>query len=119
MSRGKLAEVRVYFDADILGLGKLLCKVRADFTYPGDPGARINRFERPACPITSPATKDSIWIPEVAAKGRLAVTRDRAIQGNLAEIAALRDHGCKMVNLASADAGTTWEQLEVFMTRCS
>ena len=32
------AKVRFYFDADVLGLAKLLVRVRNDMTYPGDPG---------------------------------------------------------------------------------
>lgn len=113
----KPAEVRVYFDADVLGLAKLLCQERADFTYPGDSGGRIKKRERPPCPITSPATKDSEWIPVVAERGWLIITRDRAIQDHRAEIDAVRLHDAKLVNLASSDAGRTWTQLEVFMSR--
>jgi hypothetical protein len=116
-SPAKPATVRVYFDADVLGLAKLLCRERADFTYPGDPGGRIKKRQRPPCPITEPGTTDPVWIPQVAAHGWLIVTRDRAIQDNRAEIDAVRDNGAKMVNLASADARNTWEQLEVFMSR--
>jgi hypothetical protein len=107
----------LYFDADVLGLAKLLCVERADFTYPGDPGGRIKKRERPPCPVTTPAAKDSDWIPIVANRGWLIVTRDRRIQDNRAEIDAVRTYGAKMVNLASPDASTTWAQLEVFMTR--
>lgn len=117
MTPAKPAQVRVYFDADVLGLAKLLCQERADFTYPGDPGARIKKRQRPACPITSPAVKDTVWIPAVAAQGWLIITRDRAIQENRAEIDAVRQHDAKMVNFASADADRTWTQLEVFMSR--
>lgn len=117
MSPAKPATVRVYFDADLLGLAKLLSQQRADFTYPGDPGGRIKKRERPPCVITEAKTLDRIWIPLVAAQGWLIITRDRAIQDNLAEINAVRDHGAKMVNLASADASNTWNQLEVVMTR--
>ena len=113
----KPATVRVYFDADVLGLAKLLCQERADFTYPGDPGARIKRRQRPPCPITAPGTKDPDWIPRVAAQGWLIVTRDRRIQEKLAELNAVRTHGAKMINFAGEDAGSTWAQLEVFMTR--
>jgi hypothetical protein len=113
----KPATIRVYFDADVLGLAKLLAKERADFTYPGDPGGRIKKRQRPPCPITSPATIDPVWIPIVAARGWLIVTRDRAIQDNRAEINAVRGHGAKMVNLASSDADRTWTQLEVLMSR--
>ena len=117
MSRTKPSTVRFYFDADVLGLAKLLCQERADFTYPGDPGGRIKKRERSACPITTAAVKDPDWIPIVAAQGWVIVTRDRQIQNNKAEIEAVRIHEAKMVNFSSADAGTTWAQLEVFMTR--
>lgn len=117
MTPAKPAIVRFYFDADVLGLAKLLCQVRADFTYPGDPGARIKKRDRPACPVTTPNTKDPDWIPIVAAKGWLIITRDRHIQEHRAEIEAVQTHGAKMLNLASEDAGTPWNQLEVFMGR--
>lgn len=117
MTSAKPAAVRVYFDADVLGLAKLLCQERADFTYPGDLGGRIKKRERPPCPIVSPSVKDPVWIPAVAARGWLIITRDRAIQDNRAEINAVRQHSAKMVNLASADADRTWTQLEVFMRR--
>jgi PIN like domain len=109
--------VRIYFDADVLGLAKLLCRERADFAYPGDLGGRIKKRQRPACPISSPATKDTDWIPRVAAEGWLIITRDRHIQENRAEINAVRQHRAKMLNLASEDAGSTWGQLEIFMAR--
>ena len=104
-------------DADLLGLAKVLCAIRSDFTYPGDPGAIIKRRERPPCIITSPAAKDPAWIPRVSAEGWLIVTRDRHIQQRISEINAVRDYGAKMVNLASDDAHDPWGQLEVFMTR--
>ena len=53
----------------------------------------------------------------MAAEGWLIITRDRHIQEKLAEINAVRTHGAKMVNFASEDAGSTWGQLEVFMSR--
>jgi PIN like domain len=113
----KPADVRIYCDADVLGLARLVCRERADCTYPGDVGGRIKKRMRPPCPITSPDTKDRDWIPQAAARGWLIITRDRAIQTKLAEINAVREHGAKMVNLASPDADRTWTQLEVFMTR--
>lgn len=111
------AQVRFYIDADLLGLAKILCAIRSDFTYPGDPGAVIKRRERPPCVIASPAAKDPSWISRVAAEGWLIVTRDRHIQQRLGEINAVREHGAKMINLASDDARDAWGQLEVFMSR--
>jgi hypothetical protein len=117
VSRAKPATVRLYFDADLLGLANLLCRERSDFTYPGDPGGRIKKRERPPCPIKTPAAPDSEWIPTVAKLGWLIITRDRHIQDNRAEIETVRIYGAKVVNLASEDASTTWTQLEVFMTQ--
>lgn len=115
MTDARPATVRFYFDADVLGVAKLVAGLRYDVTYPGDPGATIHRRIRPACPITTPAVKDEIWIPEVARRGWLIVTRDRHIQDHPAEIAAVRDNGAKMVALSAADAGSVWNQLEVVM----
>ena len=111
------AQVRFYVDADVLGLGKLLAGLREDVTYPGDKGALIHRRQRPPCPIADPATQDTNWIPEVARRGWLIVTRDSRIAENRNEIAAVREHSAKMVALNQQDARTKWGQLEVFMTQ--
>lgn len=108
---------RFYLDADVLGLAKLVAQERADCAYPGEPGGRIKKWLRPPCIITSPATKDPVWIPAVAAQDWLVITRDKEIQGNRAEIGAVRNNGAKVVKLASQDAKNTWAQLEVLMTR--
>jgi hypothetical protein len=38
----RAAQVRIYVDADIIGLGKIIASLRNDVTYPGDPGAVIH-----------------------------------------------------------------------------
>jgi hypothetical protein len=48
------AQVRVYVDADLLGLGKLLAGLRDDVTYRGDPGAVIHKRQRAPCPSRAP-----------------------------------------------------------------
>lgn len=111
------AQVRIYIDADILGLGKLLGGLRNDVTYPGDPGAVVHKRRRPPCPVTTPAVLDLDWIPRVAARGWLIVTRDSKIIENRNEIAAVRDNKAKMAALNQRDAQTKWGQLEVFMTQ--
>lgn len=113
MAKG--ARVRFYFDADVLGLAHVLCRLRNDATYPGDEGAELHRRVRPPCPITSPAVKDTDWIPVVAAEGWLIITRDSQIQNNLAELSAVREHKARMVALSGKDAAGTWNQLEIFM----
>ena len=117
MIRTKPAEVRFYVDADLLGLARVLAGLRPDVTYPGDPGAVIHKRHRPPCPITSPAVSDSEWIPEVARRGWLIITRDRHIQEHRLEIAAVRDYGARMVALTGEDARSIFAQLEVVMCR--
>jgi hypothetical protein len=67
--------------------------------------------------VATPATTDDVWIPIVAARGWLIVTRDSRIQHRRAEIAAVRDSGARMIALASRDATGVWAQLEVFMSQ--
>lgn len=110
----KTAEVRFYFDEDLLRLGGIVASLRPDATFPGDPGATINWRTRPACPIPHGA-KDTDWVPEVAARGWLIVTRDFNIRKNLAERRAVLNHGAKMVALSGEDARFTWPKLELFM----
>lgn len=117
MTRTRPAQVRFYVDADLLGLARVLAGLRSDVTYPGDPGAVIHKRSRPPCPITSPAVKDPEWIPEVARRSWLIITRDRHIQENRLEIAAVRDHAAKMIALTGDDARSTFAQLEVVMCR--
>jgi PIN like domain len=113
----RAAQVRFYVDADILGLGKILGNLRNDVTYPGDPGTVIHRRQRAPCPITSPAELDTDWIPQVATRGWLIITRDSMISQNRNEIIAVRENEAKMVALNQRDAQTKWGQLEVFMTQ--
>ena len=113
----RAAQVRFYVDADLLGLGKILGGLRNDLTYPGDPGAVIHRRNWAPCPIASPDALDTDWIPEVAARGWLIVTRDSMIIQNRNEISAIRQNNAKMVALNQRDAQTKWGQLEVFMTQ--
>lgn len=113
----RAARVRLYVDADIRGLGMVLGTLRNDVTYPGDPGALINKRQRPPCPITTTDLLDIDWIPEVARRGWLIVTRDNNIIQNRAEIAAVREDNARMIALNQQDAKTKWGQLEVFMTQ--
>lgn len=113
----RAAQVRIYVDADILGLGKILAGLGHDVTYPSDSGAVIQKRQRAPCPITSPDVLDTDWIPQVAARGWLVITRDSMIIQNRNEIAAVRENKAKVVALNQRDAQTKWGQLEVFMTQ--
>ena len=60
---------------------------------------------------------DPDWIPEVAGRGWLIITRHSRIIENRNEVAAVRENSAKMVALNQQDAQTKWGQLEVFMTQ--
>lgn len=113
----KPAEVRFYFDADVLGLAKVVAGLRSDSTYPGGPGAVVHKRQRPVSPITNSATPDVEWIPEVARRGWLIITRDSRIQDHRAEIEAVRSASARMVALAGREATGVWSQLEVLMSQ--
>jgi hypothetical protein len=113
----RTAQFRFYVDADVLGLGKLLAGLRNDVTHQGDPGAVIHKRQRPRCPVANPDVLDTDWIPQVAARGWLIITRDSMISQNRNEITAVRENSAKMVALNQRDAQTKWGQLEVFMTQ--
>lgn len=117
MTQIRPADVRYYVDADVLGLGHTLARLRSDLTYPGDPGAVIHKRQRPACPVTTPGADDLMWLPEVAVRGWLVITRDGKIQGHRREIAAVREHAVRMVALDTRQARNTWAQLEIVMCR--
>lgn len=111
MTRVRPAKVRYYFDADVRGLGQVMAQVRPDVTYPGDPGGVLHKRERPPCPVDKISMLDEEWIPLVAAKGWLIITRDARIQDHVAELDAVRVHKARMIALAGRDAGSTWDQL--------
>jgi hypothetical protein len=90
------ATVRFYFDADILGLGKTLARLRPDMTYPGDPGDTIHKRARPACPITKTSTLDEDWIPEVARRGWLIMN--------------YRTRRCTLRSVSIAPEGRRWQR---------
>ena len=113
MKRGpKPATVRFYFDADVLGLAKVVAGIRSDVTFPGDPGGIVHKRQRPSCEIARPATLDTAWLAVVAQRGWLIITRDRHIQDHRAEIDAVNSNGARMI---ANEAVGTWSQLEVLM----
>ncbi len=112
MARVRPAQLRFYVDADTLGLAHLLTMVRSDVTYPGDPGGIVDNRERPPCDI-DPSTPDQDWIPTVAKRGLVVITRDRKISERTAEKKAVRDAGGRHVAITSRESLRKFEILEV------
>lgn len=112
------AVARWYFDADTIGLGKLLRDARHDVTWPGDTGERSKPKHRlPPCVITESSTPDHVWIPTVTSAGLAIVTRDRHIQTRTAEINAVLASRARMFAITSNEQLDNWGLLEVFVSR--
>jgi hypothetical protein len=111
------AAVRYYVDADTLGLAHILASIRPDVTYPGDPGGTSWKRKRPPPPIVSTDVPDEQWIPVVASRGWLIITRDRRIERRPAERAAVIANSAQVVAITSRERLTVWHQLEIVMSR--
>ncbi|UUO03851.1 hypothetical protein M4D79_14115 [Mycolicibacterium novocastrense] len=97
MSAVKQADVKFYFDADILGLAHIVCALRPDCTYPGDPGRKIKRQFRDECVVRDQRAKDREWIPLVGRQRWVAITRDRDIQSHLSLLQLVKEYGLRLV----------------------
>lgn len=115
-----MREIRVgyYVDADLLGLAHVLASIRPDVTYPGDLGGVVRKRLRPPCPITTTDVDDDVWIPELARRGWIILTKDRHIRDRPAEAAAVIENAAKVFAITtSREQLTVWGQLEVVMCR--
>lgn len=113
MSADKEADVKFYFDADILGLAHIVCALKPECTYPGDPGARIKRQVRGPCIVENPRAKDREWIPVAGAQGWVAITRDKDIQSHLSLLQLVKEYQLRLVTLTGGEAGAPWGQLGI------
>lgn len=99
----------VYFtDENTLGLGKLLRRSgRDDVVYPG-------HEDLPEVPL---GTLDPDWMPIVAERGLVVLTRDKHIRTRPAELRIYLEHGIRSVWIgAKQDLGPR-DQLDLFQTR--
>jgi len=99
--------VPVYFtDENTLGLGKLLRRAgRDDVVYPG----HEDLLEVPV------GTLDLEWMPAIANRDLIVVTRDRRIRTRPAELRAYWEHGIRSVWIgAKRDLGPH-QQVELFL----
>jgi hypothetical protein len=97
----------VYFtDENALGLGKLLhLDGREDVLFPG-------HASLPEVPLGTP---DLEWMPSVARRGLIVMTRERRIRTRPIELAAYRRHGIRSIRIGSKRDQSPAEQREMFM----
>lgn len=96
-----LPDVRFFIDADLLGVGKALARVRKDVVHPG----------HPRCPQIRTDTPDSEWLPLVGESGWIAISRNKRIRYNPVENRLLRRHGVRAIFLTGRSEMTSWDRL--------
>jgi len=103
-----------YCDADVIGLGQVLARVKLPVTWPGDGGQRGSaRLDQAPCPISDPAMPDEIWIPEVTKAGLTILTRDSKILQRIAEVNAVVAARARMFVITGPAHMDLWQQLRV------
>jgi len=97
----------VYFtDENTLGLGKLLRRGgRDDVLYPG-------HEDLPDVPL---GTSDLDWMPAIARRGLVVLTRDRRIRTRPAELSAYWEYGIRSVWLGAKQDLGPHDQLALFL----
>lgn len=97
------AGARFFCDANDMALGAGLASLRRDVVYPGHEDL----------PAVVPDTKDHEWIPVVAARGLLVITRDKKIRRRPVELMAWKAGGLRGFVLTGAGQQSTWESVRV------
>ncbi|OHU68858.1 hypothetical protein BKG86_02070 [Mycobacteroides chelonae] len=93
--------LRFYVDESAAGLGLALAAARKDTIHVGHPLI-------PECPY---GALDPDWIPAVAGRGLIVISRDKKLRTKPVEIRALWDHGLKVFNIGGKRDLSTWEWL--------
>ncbi|SBW22696.1 hypothetical protein FDG2_2995 [Candidatus Protofrankia californiensis] len=101
------SQLRFYADESALGIGRTLEVARRDVVHPG------HKF-MPECPLGS---LDTEWIPRVAVRGLIVISRDRRIRTKPAELALLREHRLRVLWIAGKKDLSTWDTLARLVRR--
>lgn len=100
------SEPAYFTDENLLGLGKLLTRWgRTDVVYPGHPGF-------PEVPLGAP---DLDWMPLVAKRGLIVLTRERRIRTRPVELTAYREHGIRSVRVGGKRDLAPTDAVEIFL----
>lgn len=99
--------LRFYVDESALGLGKALTAARFDTVHVGHPLV-------PECPY---GTLDPDWMPAVAARGLIAIGRDRRMRTRPAEVHLIRESGLRVFRIGGKRDETTWGWLTWMVRR--
>jgi len=95
--------LRFFVDENVIGLGRSLAMAREDVVTPG----------HPLIPEVPLGAIDPDWIPRVAQRDLVVLTRDRRMRYKPGERHLLLEHGLRVVALTGAKNMSTWEMLEL------
>ncbi|MBV9592627.1 MAG: hypothetical protein JO147_02335 [Actinobacteria bacterium] len=93
--------LRLYVDESALGLGKALAAARKDTIHVGHPLI-------PECPL---GALDTDWIPAVAARGLIAIGRDKRIRTKHEEIRQLTLANLRVFRVGGKRDASSWDWL--------
>lgn len=93
---------RFFFDEDTLGVGKAMALLRDDVIHTGHSAIL------PEVPL---GTVDTIWIPEVARRELVVITRDKRIRTRPGERELFREVGLRAFWIGSRNDLSNWDLL--------
>ena len=76
-----------------------------------------SRWTLPPCPVQQTSTRDTEWIPLVAAAGMAIISRDAAISRRRVEKDAVLAAGAQMFAITDPARLRVWDLLEIVMHR--
>lgn len=100
-------KLRFFVDETSLGVGKALAAARKDVVHVG----------HPLIPEVPVGTLDVDWIPAVAARGLVILSRDRHIRTNPAERAQLRAAALRVFWVSGKKDMNSWDTLARLVRR--
>ncbi|GLW09916.1 hypothetical protein Misp01_50450 [Microtetraspora sp. NBRC 13810] len=102
-----LGNLRFFVDETSLGIGKPLVLLRRDVIHTGHPLL-------PEVPI---GTLDPDWMPIIAAKELVVITRDKCIRTKHAKAMLLAEHGLRIFWLAGKKDLSNWDTMRLLVRR--
>jgi PIN like domain len=97
-----------YLDASIqIDVYRALASVRDDVLYPGEAG----------CPIESPATLDSVWLPIAGEHGWIVLYRDKKVRTRPGERQAFIDAKVPLFCMTGSGNASKWTTLTLLVRR--
>jgi hypothetical protein len=97
--------LRYFADESVLGLGLALARLRPDTVHPG----------HPLIPEVPKGALDPDWIPAVAARGLIAIGRDKKVRTKPAEKQAIINHGLRYIWIGGKQDESSWEWMRRLM----